>query len=194
MNCFLSGWAIAPNHSGAPNSLNSLDSTKIVTEYKSVEKIAQNFDKIFPQNIKTLITWSMGSIIALGVLEKLQAKKIILYSPTLKFEAIDELQKLRENIILNKETALKLFARKCGISKDLVDVSYYTAKELLAGLDFLENTRINPAQVPENKDVTVVYGENDNIISPHESIEVAERLGVKAVKIAGGGHSSVLGN
>ena len=184
MNCFISGWAFSP----PPTAQNSIDATKIVAEYKTIENIAQNFDKIFPKDIKTLTTWSMGSIITLGVLEKIQAKKIILYSPTFKYKAIEELKMLRQNVIQNKETALKLFARKCCIPKDLVDTNYYTTQELLTGLDFLENTEIKSANFSENTKVMVVYGENDKIISPKESIEVAEKLKVKAIKIDGGEH------
>jgi alpha/beta superfamily hydrolase len=189
MNYFLSGWAILPQ-----NLLNCeiIDSTKIVSEYKTIENIAQNFDEIFPKNIEILSAWSMGAIIASGVLEKIKAKKIILCSPALKFvengDVLEELKKLRENIIQNKETAIKLFARKCGISRDLINTNYYTVKELLAGLDFLENTEIKLAQVSKNSEITVIYGENDKIISPKLSIEVAEKLGVKAIMVDGGGH------
>ena len=184
MNCFISGWAFPP----PPTAANSIDITKIVAEYKTIENIALNFDKIFPKEIKTLTTWSMSSIIALGVIDKIQAKKIILYSPAFKFEAIEELKMLRQNIIQNKDVALKLFARKCGIPKDLINTSYYTTQELLAGLDFLENTEIKPPQVPPNTKVIVVYGENDKIISPDSSKFVAEKLGVKAVMIENGEH------
>jgi len=184
MRCFISGWAFPPPQTAT----NSIDSTKIVAEYKTIENIAQNIDKIFPQEIKTLISWSMGSIITLGVMDKIKAKKIILYSPTFKYGAIDELQKLRQNIIQNKEVALKLFARKCGIPKDLVNTDYYTEEELLAGLDFLENTEIKHSQIPQNSNINVVYGENDKIISPQQSINVAEKFGVKPIMITGCGH------
>ena len=190
MNYFLSGWAV-PEIKGY-NNYNFLDSTKIVAEYKTIENIARNFDKIFPKNIKTLAAWSMGAIIVLGVLQKIKAEKIILLSPALKFAANDEdlsrLNMLRKNIIQNKETAVKLFFRKCAIPKEASDANYYTTEELLYGLDFLEKTEINPAQIPKNSEIIVISGENDKIISQDLSINVAEKLGAKFVSIPNGSH------
>jgi len=190
MNVFVSGWAVVPQDINCE----IIDSTKIVAEYKTIENISQNFDKIFPQNIETLTAWSMGAIIVLGVLSKIKAKKNILYSPTLKFVeneiVLEELKKLRQNVCENKETAIKLFSRKCGIPKELVDVNYYTTEELLAGLDFLEKTEISKIIKPENCEISVIYGTNDKIISPKSSLEVAEKFGVKPTIILNGNHFS----
>ncbi|MCL1947619.1 MAG: hypothetical protein FWF51_10815 [Chitinivibrionia bacterium] len=190
MNYFFSGWGVSKIKNC--DDYIFLDSTKIVAEYKTVENIAQNFEKIFPQKIEILSAWSMGAIIVLGILEKIKAKKIILYSPTLKFAANDEileqLNNLRQNIVKNKENAMKLFYRKCGISRELYDESYYMVEELLSGLDFLENTELNITQVPENTEFIVVCGENDKIISPDFSINIAEKLGAKLVLIPNGSH------
>jgi hypothetical protein len=193
MNIFISGWAVAPNWNYSKNlKCEVIDSTKIVAEYKTIENIVQNFDKIFPNNIETLNAWSMGAIIVLGVLPKIRAKKIKLFSPTLKFvenESIwEELKKLRQNISEDKNIALKLFFRKCGIPKELTDTSYYAAEELLIGLDFLEKTEICEIVKPNNYEISVICGENDKIISQKSSFEVAEKLGVKPVVIPNGSH------
>lgn len=188
MNLFVSGWAVVPQKINCE----IIDSTKIVAEYKTIENIAQNFDKIFPKEIETLTAWSMGTIIILGVLSKIKAKKIILYSPALKFIeneiVLEELKKLQQNVIENKEIAIKLFSRKCGIPKHLVDVNYYSTEELSAGLDFLEKTEICEITKPKDCEISIIYGENDKIISPKLSVEIAGKLGVKPITIAGGNH------
>jgi hypothetical protein len=188
MNCFLSGWAVTPKNLNCE----IIDSTKLVSKYKTIENIAQNFDKIFPQNIKTLSAWSMGAIIVLGVLQKIKAEKIILHSPALKFSANDEiskeLDKLQKNIVENKETAVKLFSRKCGIPKELVDASYYGVEELSAGLDFLRKTEIKFLEIHRSMKIIVICGENDKIISPNLSFEVAEKLGAEIISIPNGSH------
>ena len=192
MNYFLSGWAVPSSVIKNYSDCIFLDSTKIVAEYKTVENISLNFEKIFPQKIETLAAWSMGAIIALGILEKIKAKKIILHSPAFKFaannEVLNRLNILRQNIIKNKETAMKLFYRNCGISRDLCNADYYTVQELLSGLDFLENTELNVTQVPENTEVIIVCGENDKIVSSDLSIYVAEKLRVKFISIPNGSH------
>lgn len=200
MNIYLSGWAVAPIAGIVPQNLSCkiIDSTKIVAEYKTIENIKRNFDKIFPKNtadypqIDTLVAWSMGAIIALGVLSKINAKKIILLSPTLKFVeneiVLNELQKLRKNILKNKETAIKLFSRNCGIPRELIDTSYYSTEELSAGLDFLEKTEIHEISNKNNSQISIICGENDKIISTKSSIEVAEKLGIKPSLIPSGSH------
>jgi esterase/lipase len=193
MNCFLSGWAIPPNinHNNYKDYY-FLDSTKIVSEYKTAENIAQNFEKIFPKDTETIAAWSMGTIIVLSVLEKIKAKKIILCSPTMKFAANDEILKrlnmLRQNISQDKQAAINIFSRNCGIPKNLVNASHYTNEELYAGLDFLEKTEINFLQVPINTEFTVIYGENDKIISCDLSIKTAEKLNAKMISIPNGKH------
>ena len=188
MNCFLSGWAVMPRNLNCK----IIDSTKLVSKYKTIENIAQNFDEIFPTNINTFGAWSMGAIIVLGVLQKIKAKKIILCSPALKFAANDEvskeLDKLQKNVIENKETAVKLFSRKCGIPRELINATYYNAEELSAGLDFLKKTEINCLEIFRNVEIVVVCGENDKIIQPNLSLEVAEKIGAKLILLPNGSH------
>jgi hypothetical protein len=188
MNCFFSGWATAPTNL----NYEIIDSTKIVYKYKNIENITRNVDKIFPEEIETLVAWSMGAIIVLGCLPKITAKKIILCSPTLKFCAndsvLEELNKLRENIVKNKETAMKLFFRKCAIPRELIDCTYYTTEELLAGLDFLEKTEIREIIKSKNCEISIICGEADKIISKNLSLKVAEKLGIKPIVIPNGSH------
>jgi esterase/lipase len=188
MNCFLSGWAVMPQNINC----RIIDSNKLAAKYKTIKNIEQNFDKIFPPNIDTLGAWSLGAIIVLGVLPKIRAKKIVLCSPALKFAAKDqilqELNKLRRNIIENKETALNLFFRKCAIPKALRCVNNYTVEELSDGLNFLLDTEINSLEIHRSTEIIVVCGENDKIIPQESSLEVADKLRVKPILIPNGSH------
>jgi alpha/beta superfamily hydrolase len=188
MDCFISGWAVTPTNL----NYEIIDSTKIVSEYKNIENISKNINKIFPEKIQTLVAWSMGAIIVLGCMHKIKAKKIILCSPTLKFVANDyisqDLNRLRQNVVINKETAIKSFYRKCGVPKDSIDLNYYTAEELLAGLDFLEKTEIREIIKPQCCEISIICGENDKIISQNQSIKVAQKLCVKPTVIPNANH------
>jgi esterase/lipase len=192
MNYFLSGWAIAPVNLNCE----IIDSTKLVSKYKSIKNIVQNFDEIFLEDIETLTAWSMGAMIALGCLRKITAKKIILCSPALKFTAndkiLEELNKLRQNIVKNKETAIKLFYHNCGFPKNLSNVTYYNTEELLDGLDFLKETEICEIIKPQNCEISIIYGENDKIISQNLSLKVAEKFGVEPIIIPKGNHFDAL--
>jgi len=193
MNCFLTGWA-----SPFPNSL---DTTKLVAEYGTMENILKNAETIFPQNIETLSAWSMGAIIALGILGKVSGvKRVVLISPTLKFccndEMTAELKLLKRNIAKNKEAALKPFAKICGVPDEKIESEpcIYSTEELLAGLDFLEKTEISckdTACLVRDKNapkISIICGENDKIIPLKSSLEVAEKLGVSPIIVPNGSH------
>jgi len=189
MNLFITGWA-----SPLPNSL---DSTKLAAKYKTMENIQQNAEEIFPKNADVIAAWSMGAIITLGILEDnplSQLKRVILISPTLKFccnnEMAAELKIMKRGIAKNKEAAMKSFAKICGVPDKITESEpcIYSSDELLAGLDFLEETEFRNIIKPKNCEISIICGEKDKIIPLASSLEVAEMLEVKPIIIPNGNH------
>ncbi len=130
--------------------------------------------------------WSLGSLIALGLLEHKLFSHAILLGPTLSFCATDRfpyatpqaaLISMRRQFKKNPQEVLKNFRATCGLTGEAF-ISSASHEALLAGLLFLEHCAFEPKKRALHQALCIA-GKNDLIIPYAASSATAQALGAE---------------
>ena len=133
-------------------------------------------EEISGENEVNVIAWSMGSLRALDYIKTHKVNKLILLAPTTDFTkttSAEIINQMISGIGVNKEITLKNFY-KMNFS-DMVDfrkfwdlykdeIDKLSKEELVKGLEFLRDFKIESPDFSNVKEVHVVLGEKDRII------------------------------
>lgn len=133
-------------------------------------------EEISGENEVNVIAWSMGSLRALDYIKTHKVNKLILLAPTTDFTkttSAEIINQMISGIGVNKEITLKNFY-KMNFS-DMVDfrkfwdlykeeIDKLSKEELVKGLEFLRDFKIESPDFSNVKEVHVVLGEKDKII------------------------------
>ena len=133
-------------------------------------------EEISGENEVNVIAWSMGSLRALDYIKIHKVNKLILLAPTTDFTkttSAEIINQMISGIGVNKEITLKNFY-KMNFS-DMVDfrkfwdlykdeIDKLSKEELVKGLEFLRDFKIESPDFSNVKEVHVVLGEKDKII------------------------------
>lgn len=135
--------------------------------------------------------WSTGAIIATALAKHINPDHLVLLSPTLSFCRKENyrygvrksvIESMINSIITDKHKVLEDFRKACGIDCHLKND--YSSKELIAGLQFLEQVDLRC----ENKlkfNTIALHGKSDKIIPVQAGRFLCEQLRCRFFEING---------
>lgn len=131
-----------------------------------------------------IIAWSMGTLSAMKIINDINANKIVLMSPTLKFTNSQPeivVRKMIRDIKKDKHQVLKMFSEMNFYSKENFEKyyseygAYFETDEvkLEDGLKYLLTTDNQDILILSEKEPLILTAEYDNIIKPFDSENAA---------------------
>jgi surfactin synthase thioesterase subunit len=147
-----------------------------------------------------LAGWSMGALIAAGLLGSITVERMLLLSGTTGFCAAPDysfgwkrsvLDKMQENLQVDTSTVLRRFYQRCLLSQseisDFLSMSEgYTSRGLINGLQFLQQTQIASARCPARVSIDIFHGDQDKIIPWQAGSFLAEKINASFTRVPGG--------
>lgn len=136
-----------------------------------------------------LAGWSSGAHILLKRCQPLFPlfAKVLLLAPFACFGdhvSRQEIQALAAGLARSPAAALRGFYRRCGVSGNMPAPPPGSVAGLVRGLDYLAGSRAPAAELPAN--VVLAHGQDDRIVPPQASRELAARGRARLALVPGG--------
>ena len=196
---FLSGWGVSPNcfRYILPDNCLLLDTTKLISKFKTSEKISGYIIEIIGKEPTDIIAWSTGTIPVLSILDNRYINSVKLFAPTVSFLTREnvlgvsprDLRALKISLKRNRLATMANFFSNCSLDNTIDYSSDYSDNELLLGLEFLKNEIAN---IPVNRAVLPeIFASKTDKIIPNTSVENVANILKTSVKYIDGGHSAI---
>lgn len=206
------GWAVPPH---ILRNIFTDDSTVFIDSNGLMPLIVKNgiLDPLWPETIidackpflenparVNLAGWSMGALIAAGLLGSIAVERILLLSGTAGFCAApgysfgwkkSVLDKMQENLQKDKGTVLKRFFQQCSLDQNEIShflslSNRYSGDILIKGLQFLQLCQISSTLNPVCTSTNVFHGDRDEIIPWQAGSFLAEKIDASFTLLSGG--------
>lgn len=168
---FISGWA---GYSPLFPSLSK--KAAFILPFEHEHEALKDF--LLGQKWDIIIAWSLGAHLCLKYIPGLRAGRLLLIAPFLDFcqgSSRDRVLEMISGMDKNPETTVRWFWKLCGI-KNPPRMVVRDKEELISGLKFLCESRIDPGRVDTDIPVTLIHGRKDRIVPRRTQEKILECL------------------
>jgi pimeloyl-ACP methyl ester carboxylesterase len=199
------GWAIPPQILQPVFGEKSvyLDINEMMPLLFDHEKLIENWanavnkkvDEYLGMDIAGIAGWSTGAIMACGLVQQVQVKRLVLLSATpsfcrrngFRFGQRSSIVQMMINKLKDKNNSVvKDFLIQCGLQANESEKKAYAEEVMVKGLVFLEKANLLDGLKKTEARTVVIHGKEDSIIPWQAGEALAEMIGAEFVSCSGG--------